>query len=325
LISLIIKTRDTDRRDTLPDEVKSRIKAIKGNFVGEQMPATRRFGNAKIQDVTVDTFDFSNFGILNAKLNLGWKILWAGELLSWNTRTDENGDPLPNWRVLVPVDPELINHLPDEVTYNSDGNEISRKRPAQVYETHRIMGMPARPLSVSATYYLSDTFTDPDGTLIADHSPETGSGYTLVSGAAQITENKLVATSAKTVFTFDEGQENGVIRASFTPDSVDSANGIWVFFQGTTKCFKCEFQGGDLRIWECDFLCLIRTQKAVTGHTPGSPFTLKVTLSGRNITLEYVATGESISYGTIFPLTITTHGVSLSHLNDSLDDLTFVP
>ena len=99
----------------LTEEQQATINSIKGQWV--TMPGTRVYDNRYIVDALVkDSFTAS-------MLPEGWTLLYSGS---------------------GTINSDFINYLADKVTYDDEGNELTRERPIEMYEPHRFAGHPAR-------------------------------------------------------------------------------------------------------------------------------------------------------------------------------------
>jgi hypothetical protein len=152
---------------------------------------------------------------------------------------------------------------------------------------------PAAPPAGGPTYLLRDTFTDTDGTSLAAHTMDVGSGWTIQAGSWAVASNKAhnpdLGGGWDTV-TADAGQGDAAVSA-------DLATGDYAGLVGRLQDASNFWMGvlsdvwNELRIYECSGGAFIL--RASTAYTPSGTQTLQFTFSGTGITLAVGATSVS--------------------------------
>lgn len=140
--SILIKAPRTTDIETLPPEIVAAINSVIGQWVwvGKEVN-----GYGLLDCTTTDSFDPALFALVP-----DWTLLamwqWNGNTPT-DAYTDDEGTEHPaqnQCEVLLPVAAETIQFLPDFVTYDANGVEVSRTAPIAWYECHGWAGWPPR-------------------------------------------------------------------------------------------------------------------------------------------------------------------------------------
>lgn len=193
----------------------------------------------------------------------------------------------------------------------------------------RSIGLRATGTVTPSPYLSRDTFTDSDGTLITNHTPDDGPAWSVVSianigddlGDPDIQNNQLRftgepltegSTADGDAIIVDVGQADVTITVDWTPAvGVDNRNSVVMRYVDADNfwMFNVREPNADMNLFEKSSGTTTARDTATKTWTEGQTYALKVVLSGTSITC-YVDDVEVLSYASATAHeTETKHGV----------------
>lgn len=125
-MDIILNVPENATWDSLTEDQQAVIRAAQGQWPEERMPFTRVYEGRKLVTLHVESTlpEIEGFILQN-------KLDWTVEAAKDQAGTIKGYDPK-----------RILPFIPDIVTYDENGNEVSRTRPTEVPELNRYMGSP---------------------------------------------------------------------------------------------------------------------------------------------------------------------------------------
>lgn len=171
----------------------------------------------------------------------------------------------------------------------------------------------------SLTTVFSDTFTGTNGTLLTAHTPDVdtvGTGWEFLSRSYELENNRANGnlTFARAVADTAEADVEITVDVRLNGATSSHNNAILARVVNDASRWSLGLSGdGVIEIAErTGGTFTVRAQTSLAGGaiTPGQSYPLKATLSGDDLTLEFVDTGETVSFNSSSHNTATKHGLS---------------
>jgi len=167
-------------------------------------------------------------------------------------------------------------------------------------------------IGISITTLFRDYFTDSDGTLLPDHTPDydaAGNGYTVQRGTWRITSNLayLAASGGNhNVVVSDVGESDVLIEVTLT--TIDQYPSIVIRSSDADNNFLWQARGDGYYLYKREAATSLELG-SWTGAVPANGDVIKVDCTGTSIRC-YVGGVKRLTVTNAFNLTVTKHGLS---------------
>lgn len=160
-----------------------------------------------------------------------------------------------------------------------------------------------------------DTFTDTDGTAIASHAMDVGSGWTLVDGTLTIQGDKLTGAAGGNMAITDVGEAEYAISANIVPGCALIVRYITDRFLFANLNLANQLM--ELTEWNGGVVT-VRASQAVA-LSEGTPCSVKVVVTTTGVTVT-VNSGTPVSFSTSLNNASTKAGVRIFNASRDVDD-----
>ena len=169
-----------------------------------------------------------------------------------------------------------------------------------------------------------DTFTDTNGTALASHTPDVGSGWTVQSGSVAIQNNRS-ASNTTAIATIEAGIAD--VFAECIVRILNADNSILLRFSDTDNFWACQANESNNEIIIFERNATVWTGRASTSVTinQSTDYTIKATAEGQTITA-YLDDANKISYASAtLNQTSTIHGIRFGVASNQFDNFAIYP